>query len=65
MSGETDVDAEMMMTGVEWIEKGEVESLESRGSPKSPKKLIINEEIQGREQEIGGVGSSLGEAFHH
>ena len=51
------------MTGVEQMEEGKVESLEGGGSPKSPKKLIIDEEIQGREQEIDGVGSSPGGSF--
>ena len=60
MSEETDVDAGMMMTGVEQMEEGKVESPESGGSPKSHKKLITDEEIQGREQEIGGVGSLPG-----
>ena len=45
MSEETDVDAGMMMTGVEQMAEGKVESLESGGSPISPKKLIIDEEI--------------------
>ena len=63
MSEETDVDAGMMMTGVEQMEEGKVESLESGGSPKSPKKFIIDEEIQEREQEISGVGSSPGGSF--
>ena len=34
MSEETGVDAGMMMTGVEQMEEGEVELLESGGSPK-------------------------------
>ena len=55
MSEETGVDAGMMMTGVEQMEEGEVESLVGGGSPK---KLIRDEEIQEREQEISGVGSS-------
>ena len=59
MSEETGVDAGMMMTGVEQIE-GEVESPEGT---ESPKKLIIDEEIQEREQEISGVGSSPGGSF--
>ena len=42
MSEETSVDAGMIMTGVDQMEKGEVESLEGGGSPK---KLIIDEEI--------------------
>ena len=63
MSEETDVDAGMMMTGVEQMEGGKVESLESGGSPTSLKKLIIDEEIQEREQEISGVGSSPGGSF--
>ena len=45
------------------MEKGKVESLENEGSPKSPKKLTTDEEIQGREQEISGVGSSPGGSF--
>ena len=39
MSEEADVDAGMMMTGVEWMEEGKVESPKSGGSPKSPKKV--------------------------
>ena len=37
MSEETGVDAGMMMTGVEQMEEGKIESLGSGGSPKSPK----------------------------
>ena len=44
-----------MMTGVEQMEERKVESLEGEGSPE---KLIIDEEMQEREQEISGVGSS-------
>ena len=54
MSKETDGDARMMMTGVEQMEEGEIEPPEGGGSPK---KLIIDESIQEREQEISGVGS--------
>ena len=36
---------------------------ESGRSPKSPTKLIIDEEVQEREQEISGVGSSPGGSF--
>ena len=43
MSEETGVDAGIMMTGVEQMKEGEVESLAGAGSPK---KLIIDEEIQ-------------------
>ena len=62
MSEETDVDAGMMMTGMEHMEEGKVGSTENGGSPKSPKKLIIDEEIQGG-QEIDRVGSSPGGSF--
>ena len=48
MSGETNVDAGMMVTGMEQMEEGKVGSMENGGSPKSPKKLIIGEEVQGR-----------------
>ena len=48
MSEETDVDAGMMMTGMEQMEKGKTESKENGESPKSPKKLIIDEEVKGR-----------------
>ena len=64
MSEETGVDAGMMMTGVEQMEEGKVESPESRGSPKSPKKLIIDEEIQGNKKLMGLVVHQ-GEVFHH
>ena len=65
MSEETKVDAGMMVTGMEQMEEGKVGSMENGGSPKSPKKLIIDEEVQG-EQEIDRVGSSPGGAvFHH
>ena len=47
MSEETDVDAGMMMTGMEQTGEGKVGSTENGGSPKSPKMLIIDEEIQG------------------
>ena len=60
MSEETGVDARKMMTGVEQMEKGKVESLEGGGSPE---KLIVDEKIQEREQKINGVGSSLGGSF--
>ena len=60
MSEETGVDARKMMTGVEQMEEGKVESLEGGGSPE---KLIVDEKIQEREQEINGVGSSLGGSF--
>ena len=60
MSEETGVDAGMMMTGVEQMEEGEVKSLEGEGSPE---KLIIDEVIQEREQEISGVVSSPGVSF--
>ena len=39
MSEETDVDAGMMMTGVEQMEEGKVESPKNGGTPKSPKKI--------------------------
>ena len=42
------------------MEEGKVESLEGEGSPE---KLIMDEKIQEREQEINGVGSSLGGSF--
>ena len=60
MIEETGVEAEMMMTGVEQMKKGEVEPLEGGGSPT---KLIIDEEVQEREHEISGVGSSPGGTF--
>ena len=60
MSEESGVDAGMMMTGVEQMEEGKVESPEGGGSPR---KLIIEEEIQEREQEISEVGSSPGGSF--
>ena len=60
MSEETGVDAGMMITGVEQMEEGEVESPEGGGSPKE---LTMDEEIQEREQQISGVGSSPGETF--
>ena len=41
MSEETDVDVGMMMTEVEQMEEGKVESPEGGRSPKSPTKLII------------------------
>ena len=63
MSEETDVDAGMMMTEVEQMEEGKVESPERGRSPKSPTKLTIDEEVQEREQEISGVGSSPGGSF--
>ena len=62
MSEETNVDAGMMVTGMEQMEKGKVGSMENGESPKSPKKLIIDEEVQG-EQEIDRVGSSPGGSF--
>ena len=65
MSEETDVDAGMMTTGVKQMEEGKVESSESGGSPKSPKKLIIDEEIQEREKKLVGLVVHQGEAFHH
>ena len=55
MSEETGVDARKMMAGVEQMEEGKIESLEGGGSPE---KLITDEKIQEREQEINGVGSS-------
>ena len=36
-----------MYTGMEQTEEGKVGSTEKGGSPKSPKKLIIDEEVQG------------------
>ena len=48
MSEETDVDAGMMVTGMEQTEEGKVGSKENGGSPKSLKKLIIDEEVQGQ-----------------
>ena len=60
MSEETDVDAGMMMTGVEQMEEEKVESLGGEGSHE---KMITDEEIQEREQEISGVGSSPGGRF--
>ena len=63
MSEETDVDAGMMMTEVEQMEEGKVESPEGERSPKTPTKLIIDEEVQEREQEISRVGSSPGGSF--
>ena len=47
MSEETGVDAGMMMTGMEQMEEGKVGSTENGGSPKSPKKLIIDDHITG------------------
>ena len=63
MSEETDVNARMMMTEVEQMEEGKVESPESGRSPKSPTKLIIDEEVQEREKEISWVGRSPGGSF--
>ena len=60
MSEETGVDVGMMMAGVQQMEEGEVKSLEGEGSPE---KLIIDEEIQEREQEISWDGSSPGGSF--
>ena len=60
MSEETGVDAGMMMAEVKQMEEGKVKSPEGEGSPE---KLIIDEKIQEREQEINGVGSSLGGSF--
>ena len=60
MSEETGVDAGMMMAGLEQMEEGKVESLEVEGSPE---KLTMDEKIREREQEINGVGSSLGGSF--
>ena len=58
MSEETDVDAGMMAE-VKQME-GKVESPGGEGSPE---KLIVDEKIQEREQEINGVGSSPGGSF--
>ena len=61
MSEETDVDAGMMVTGMEQMEEGKVESIENGGSPK---KLIIDEEIRGDRKLIGLVVHQ-GAVFHH
>ena len=47
MSQETNVDAGMMVTGMEQTEEGKTGLTENKGSPYSPKKLIIDEEVQG------------------
>ena len=47
MSEETNIDAGMMVTGMEQMEEGKMGLTENGGSPKSPKKLIIDEEVQG------------------
>ena len=60
MSEETGIDKGMMMAEVKQIEEGKVESPEGEGSPE---KLILDEKIQDREQEVNGVGSSLGGSF--
>ena len=60
MSEETGIDAGRMMAEVKQMEEGKVKSLEGEGSPE---KLIVDEKIQEREQEINGVGSSPGESF--
>ena len=60
MSEETGIDAQMMMAEVKQMEEGKVKSLEGEGSPE---KLIIDKKIQEQEQEINGVGSSLGGSF--
>ena len=65
MSEGTDVDAGMMMTGVEQMEEGKLGSTESGGFPKSPKKLIIDEEIQGGNRKLIWLVVHHGEAFHH
>ena len=62
MSEETDVDAGMMVTGMEQTEEGKMGLTENGGSPKCPKKLIIDEEVQGG-TEIDRVGSSPGGSF--
>ena len=47
MSEETDIDAGMMVTGMEPMEEKKVGSTENGEFPRSPKKLIIDEEVQG------------------
>ena len=64
MSEETDVEAGMMMKGMEQMEEGKMGSMENGESPKSPKKLIIDEEVWGGgEQKFNRVGSSPGGSF--
>ena len=60
MSEETGVDTGMMMTAVEQMEEGKVESPEGEGSPE---KLIMYEKIQEKKQDINGVGISPGGSF--
>ena len=62
MSEETNVDAGMMIMGMEQMKEGKMGSMENGESPKSPKKLIIDEEVWG-EQESDRVGSSPGGSF--
>ena len=64
MGEETNVDAGMMVTGMEQMEEGKMGLTENGGSPESPKKLIIDEEVWGNRKLIGLVVHQ-GAVFHH
>ena len=57
MNGETDADTEVRMIRIEQMEEGKIVTPESGESPKSPKKLMIDEVVEGRESGMEGVGS--------